>query len=225
MAHTRTWNAAYEANPADTQDANLGATRIRELKQDIRERLDLDHIMDDDDDDDGRHRVVSLIEQASDPSNLTNQHKVYSKDVGGVTEIFFRDDSGDIQQITNNGKLLILATNNAWTKGQAVTELPITYAATITPDASLSNAFRCTLTGNVILDNPTNGQSGQVVSIRFIQDGTGSRLLTFGSTLYGNTNDDLALSTGANDQDILTLYFRDTRWHVMSLKKDMNNAL
>ncbi len=37
----RTWNAAYEAVPADTDNASEGALRIRNLKEDIRERLDV----------------------------------------------------------------------------------------------------------------------------------------------------------------------------------------
>ncbi len=227
MAHTRTWDTAYEATPPNTQNASQGAQRIRELKLDIRERLDLDHIMDDDDTNDGRHRVVSLVEQASDPGNLANQHKIYSKDVGGVTEIFFRDDSGDVQQITNNGKLLILGTNNAWTKGQAVAEVQITYASTITPDASLSNAFWVDLTGNVILAPPSNPKAGQVLTILFKQDAGGTNTLTFGSTIYGNAGNDWALSTGGNDIDLLTLYYdgNASRWRAMSLSKDIDNAL
>ena len=227
MAHTRTWDSAYEATPPNTQNVSQGAQRIRELKVDIRERLDLDHIMDDDDTNDGRHRVVTLIEQASDIGNLANTHLIYSKDVGGVTEIFFRDDSGDIQQVTNNGKLELLDTNNAWTKGQATTTSTITFAATIAPDVSLSNAFRVALTGNITLDSPTNGKDGQVITIQFEQDGGPARTLTFGTTIYGNTTDDFALSTGANDIDLLTLYFdgNATRWRALNLSKDIDNAL
>ena len=227
MAHIRTWDAAYEATPPNAQLAAQGAQRIRELKVDIRERLDLDHIMDDDDTNDGRHRWVALVEQAGDPGNLTDKGFLYTKEVGGITELFYMDDTGTLFQITDDGKLLALGTNNSWTKGQAVTEVSVTYAATITPDASLSNAFRVTLTGNVILEPPSSPKSGQVVTIRIIQDATGSRILTFGTTLYGNTSDDLALSTGASKHDIMTLYYNSVgaRWHVINLKKDINNAL
>ncbi len=227
MAHTRTWDAAYEATPPNTQNASQGAQRIRELKIDIRERLDLDHIMDDDNTNDGRHRLVSLVEQASDPGNLADQHLIYSKDVAGVTEIFFRDDSGDIQQITNNGKLLILDTHNDWTAGQAIAEVQITYAATIAPDAAESNAFWVDLTGNVILDQPTNPKAGQVLTIMFKQDATGGRTLTMGVTLYGSAGDDLALTVAANAIDMLILYYDGdaSRWRVLNLKKDIDSAL
>jgi hypothetical protein len=225
MAHTRTWDAAYELTPPNPQSVSQGAQRIRELKVDIRERLDLDHIMDDDDTNDGRHRVVTLIEQASDPGNLANTHLIYTKDVGGVTEIFYQSDSGNIQQITNNGKIQLLNNNNAFTKGQATTEVIITFASTITPNASLSNAFVVTLTGNITVNTPSNGKSGQVITLRFKQDGTGGRTLTFGSGWRGNAGDDLALSTGASDLDVLIAYFTGSVWHVLNLKKDVDNAL
>ncbi len=226
MPHTRTWDAAYETTPPNTQNVSQGAQRIRELKVDIRERLDLDHVMDDDDTNDGRHRLVSLIEQASDPGNLANQHLIYSKDVAGVTEIFFRDDSGDIQQITNNGALLLLATNNAFTKGQATTEVDVTFAVPLAFDASLSNSFKVTLTANFVFDKPTNMKSGQVCTLRFIQDATGSRVMTIGSSQYkGNLADDLILSTGVNDIDIMTIYFDGTDHYIINLKKDIGNAL
>lgn len=227
MAHTRTWNAAYEGTPPNNQNASQGAQRIRELKVDIRERLDLDHIMDDDDTNDGRHRLVTLIEQGSDPGNLANTHLIYSKDVSGVTEIFFRDDSGDIQQITNNGKLLLFSTANLWSAGQATDEINITFASTITPDAALSNAFRVTLTGNMTLAPPSNPLDGQVLTIRMIQDGGGGNTLSFNAAIKGNPSDDLELSTGGNKQDLLIMYYRSSgnTWHVLNLKKDFNNAI
>lgn len=227
MPHTRTWDAAYEATPPNTQNASQGAQRIRELKLDIRERLDLDHIMDDDDTNDGRHRHVALVEQSSDPGNLTDKGFLYTKEVDSLTELFYEDDAGTVFQVTSDGKLLLLGTNNSWTKGQAVAEVEITYGATITPDASLSNAFWCDLTGNVILAPPSAPKSGQVLTLLFKQDATGSRTLTFGTTIYGNVGNDWVLSTGANDIDLLTLYYDGdaSRWRAMSLSKDIDNAL
>ncbi|KKL92150.1 hypothetical protein LCGC14_1887620, partial [marine sediment metagenome] len=96
MAHIRTWDAAYEATPPNAQLAAQGAQRIRELKVDIRERLDLDHIMDDDDTNDGRHRWVALVEQAGDPGNLADKGFLYTKDVGGLTELFYEDAAGTL---------------------------------------------------------------------------------------------------------------------------------
>lgn len=43
MVFSRTWNASYEAIPSDTDNASEGAERIRDLKTDVRERLDAEH--------------------------------------------------------------------------------------------------------------------------------------------------------------------------------------
>lgn len=43
MSFTVTWNSAFENAPADTADINGGATRIRELKEAIRSRMDVEH--------------------------------------------------------------------------------------------------------------------------------------------------------------------------------------
>lgn len=43
MAHTNTWNSAYEASPADGDDVADGAGKVRGLKVDIKERFALEH--------------------------------------------------------------------------------------------------------------------------------------------------------------------------------------
>jgi len=152
---------------------------------------------------------------------------MYGLVVGGKTELHCLDEDGNEFQLTDVGKLFILGTNSSWTKGQAVTDVAITYAATIAPDASLSNAFWCDLTGNVTLDQPTNPKAGQVLTLMFKQDATGGRTLTFGTTIYGSAANDWVLSTGANDVDMLVLYYDGdaTRWRALSLHKDIDNAL
>lgn len=57
----------------------------------------------------------------------------------------------------------------------------ITYAATITPDFAVANNFVCTLTGNVVVANPTNVVAGQYGKITLIQDATGGRTIGYGT--------------------------------------------
>lgn len=54
----------------------------------------------------------------------------------------------------------------------------ITYAATITPDASVGSLFRCTATGNLTLADPTNGVDGQSVVVEVLASGA-DRTLNF----------------------------------------------
>lgn len=105
MAHTRTWDTAYEAIPSDTEFARLGASRIRNLRADIRERMELDHDWSSDLNTAGRHKKTTLEEQASDPTAIANYGILYTKDVAGTTELFYRDSAGNVIQITVGGNL------------------------------------------------------------------------------------------------------------------------
>lgn len=77
---TRTWNAAYEAQPADTEVVSQGALRIRNLKEDIQERLEVDHSHAGDAED-GKHKKVTL-KQIATPTIDTNDVGIYQKSDG-----------------------------------------------------------------------------------------------------------------------------------------------
>jgi len=104
MAFSRTWDSAYEALPPNSESAKLGASRIREVKIDVRERLSVDHSWAGDAND-GAHKKVTLLEQAGDPITATNTGFAYTKDVGGVTELFYKDSGGNVLQLTNAGSI------------------------------------------------------------------------------------------------------------------------
>ena len=63
----------------------------------------------------------------------------------------------------------------------AVEVATLTDGATITPDFGANQNFTVTLGGNRTLANPSNMVVGQTGSIFIVQDGTGSRTLSFGS--------------------------------------------
>ena len=67
-------------------------------------------------------------------------------------------------------------------KNGAVAEIDtLTSATSVTPDFAASCNFTLTLGHNVTLNNPSNLTAGQSGSIFLIQDGTGSRTLSFGT--------------------------------------------
>lgn len=105
MVFRTTWNTSYEATPPDSQAKSQGAQRIRELKQDVRERLEIDHVYGGaSDSDSGKHKKITLVEQGSDPTTAANEAAIYAKDVSGVTELFWRAPSnGTVTQMTVNG--------------------------------------------------------------------------------------------------------------------------
>lgn len=100
-AFSLAWAAAYEALPPNSEDARLGASRIRELKRDIRERLAVDHSLVGDEND-GQHLQVTLIKRVTDPTTGADIGYIYSKLVGTVTELFFKSSNGNITQLTNS---------------------------------------------------------------------------------------------------------------------------
>ena len=84
----------------------------------------------------------------------------------------------------------------------AVERATLTDGATITPDFGANQNFTVTLAGNRTLANPTNMVVGQTGSIFIVQDGTGSRTLSFGSyyDFAGGTAPTLSTTASAVDR-------------------------
>ena len=93
-----------------------------------------------------------------------------------------------------------------YTAAQRAEITALTFAATMTPNFADSNNFSVTLTGAARIANPTNQVAGQSGSIFITQDGTGSRVLSWGdsggtSAWYWAGGTAPTLSTGANVKD------------------------
>lgn len=93
MAFLFTWNTTFEGQPDDTEDASLGAGRIRDLKTAISERLEIDHSWAGNDSD-GLHLQVTMPQLATKPTVAANQGAFYCKDASGNTAPYFEDDAG-----------------------------------------------------------------------------------------------------------------------------------
>lgn len=172
MAFTRTWNAAYEDIPADTDDALEGALRIRNLKEDIRERLDVDHSWDGDVND-GYHDKVTLAELASDPTNVANTAILFTRAVSGTAELFIRFEGGTVEQLTSGGRLLLDGSNNSDAFVRSNATDTVSGAHTHTGAVTISNA-KLTLEGTSsshFLDiDVTDGSTTNIV--RFQNNGS-----------------------------------------------------
>jgi len=91
---------------------------------------------------------------------------------------------------------------------QAITTL--TDGTNITMNMATNNQFLVTLEGNRTLAAPTNLTAGQTGHIYFIQDGTGSRTLSYNSVFQFAGGSDPVLTTGANAVDLLVFSVRAT---------------
>lgn len=102
---TRTWDTAYEAIPADANLASEGASRIRNTRKDVQERGEVDHSWAGDVDD-GAHKQVTFVDPlGADPSTVTDQGYLYTKNVSTKAELFWKDEDGNVLQLTAAGAL------------------------------------------------------------------------------------------------------------------------
>ena len=97
-----------------------------------------------------------------------------------------------------------------FTAGQRGEITTLTDGATITPDMADSNNFVVTLGGNRTLANPSNLTAGQSGSIFIVQDGTGSRTLSFGSQYDFAAGTAPTLTTTASAVDRIDYVVRTT---------------
>lgn len=86
----------------------------------------------------------------------------------------------------------------------------LTDGATITPNFASANNFTVTLGGTRTLANPTGLVPGQSGFISIVQDGTGSRTLSWGSFWDFPSATPPTLTTTANGVDVVAYYVRTT---------------
>ena len=101
------------------------------------------------------------------------------------------------------------------------TESTLTDQATVTWDASTQDVCKLTLGGNRTLAAPTNNTTGQFISILVIQDGTGSRTLTFNAVYEFASDTAPTLTTTANLGDVFVFRYNGSKW----LEVGRNQAL
>lgn len=101
----------------------------------------------------------------------------------------------------------------------------LTDGATISVDAALGNHFRVTLGGNRTMGVPSNPVNGQKIMFEIIQDGTGSRTITFsggaGGYSYGTDITGVTLTTTANKRDFVGAVYNSTAntWYIIAFIK------
>tara|TARA_A100001234_G_scaffold12383_1_gene10147 strand:- start:35 stop:439 length:405 start_codon:yes stop_codon:yes gene_type:complete len=91
-------------------------------------------------------------------------------------------------------------------------ESTLTDGATINWDASTQDVCKVTLGGNRTLAAPTNNTTGQFISILVIQDGTGSRTLTWNAVFEFAEDTAPTLTTTANKGDVFVFRYNGSKW-------------
>ena len=102
-------------------------------------------------------------------------------------------------------------------------ESTLTDGATINWDASTQDVCKVTLGGNRTLAAPTNNTTGQFISILVIQDGTGSRTLTWNAVFEFKDDTAPTLTTTAAKGDVFVFRYNGSKW--LEVGRNLNLTL
>lgn len=128
------WGSTFESQPADNEDASLGASRIRATKAAVSERMKVDHSWIGDKDD-GKHLRVTLPPLSGAPVTEEDDGVLYAKLTNARTELFFKDSAGAEVRITTGGALNAPAFFGTGTKMLFLSTVPAGWAV----DGSLAD--------------------------------------------------------------------------------------
>ena len=141
----------------------------------------------------------------------TSQHGSFTGAVGEIT-VDTDKDTVVVHDGSQAGGFALpsLKTAQEFTKTQNFNATTLTDEATITWDASANQVTSVTLTNNRTLAAATNQVDGGVYVLSVVQDGTGSRTLSFNSNYKFTQGSAPTLTTGANARDVIVFLSNGT---------------
>ena len=101
---------------------------------------------------------------------------------------------------------------SSFTRAAFFPEATLTDASTISWDVSTSSVAKVTLGANRTLGAATNAQTGQFVSLLIIQDGTGSRTVTFNAAYEFKDDPAPTLTTTAAKGDLFVFRYNGSKY-------------
>jgi hypothetical protein len=104
-----------------------------------------------------------------------------------------------------------------------IAEVTLTDAATISWNMSSQSVAKVTLGGNRTLAAPTNGSTGQFATITVIQDGTGSRTLTWNAVYEFKDDTAPTLTTTGGKGDVFVFKYNGSKW--LEVGRNLNLTL
>ena len=91
-------------------------------------------------------------------------------------------------------------------------ETTLTDGATVTWNAETQDVAKVTLAGNRTLGSASSGTTGQFISLLIIQDGTGSRTLTWNAAYEFASDTAPTLTTTASKGDLFVFRYNGSKW-------------
>ena len=91
-------------------------------------------------------------------------------------------------------------------------ETTLTDGSSITWNAETQDVAKVTLAGNRTLGSASSGSTGQFISLLVIQDGTGSRTLTWNAAYEFAADTAPTLTTTASKGDLFVFRYNGSKW-------------
>jgi hypothetical protein len=162
------------------------------------------------------------------PASPGDNNKFLKANSGAFTWQPASVTAAQISDASSIGRTILAAADAAAVRtadgsAKQLTPVVLTAGASVTIDASLGDYF--TLVANTAswtLQTPTNPTHGQRIMLRVKQDGTGSRVVTYGAGFrFGTDLLAAVLSTAINKTDYLGFVYDsvDTKWDVVAFVK------
>jgi len=147
----------------------------------------------------------------------------------GTNSVIDDNGTGNVNLRVSNTNVVAIASTGIDVTGEVLAdkaylaEATLTDGATIDWDMADEAVAKVTLGGNRTLNAPTNGSTGQFASLLVIQDGTGSRTLTW-NAVY-EFKDDIAptLTTTGGKGDLFTFRYNGSKW--LEVGRNLNLTL
>ena len=130
-----------------------------------------------------------------------------------ITNAKIADDAINSEHYTDGSiDTAHVADNQITTAKIGYAEATLTDGSTINWDVSTSDVAKVTLAGNRTLGAASNGTTGQFVSLLIIQDGTGSRTLTWNAIYEFKDDEAPTLTTTANKGDMFIFRYNGSKY-------------
>jgi len=147
----------------------------------------------------------------------------------GTNSVIDDNGTGNVNLRVSNTNVVAIASTGIDVTGEVladkayIAEVALVDGATINWDMADEAVAKVTLGGNRTLNAPTNGSTGQFASLLVIQDGTGSRTLTW-NAVY-EFKDDIAptLTITGGKGDLFTFRYNGSKW--LEVGRNLNLTL
>ena len=167
--------------------------------------------------------IVEISGAVGGPMNRDLNGEELILDVDGDSSLH-ADTDDQIDFKTGGTDRFVLSSANAkFNVGAYNAEATLTDASTISWDVSTSPVAKVTLGANRTLGAGTNAQTGQFVSLLIIQDGTGSRTVTFNAAYEFTEDTAPTLTTTAAKGDLFVFRYNGSKF--LEVGRNLNLTL